>query len=120
MEAVRFQENAAGGPGGRPNPTGNDLVVSPDQANAGSTVNLLIRLTIVGGPPNFASPQSVSIGEYQGTNITRNSANGVISARVRIPNSANVGEATVFVGFGPGPRGEPPLNLSLINGFEIE
>ena len=109
-----------GGPGGRPNPTGNDLVVSPDQANAGSTVNLLIRLTIVGGPPNFASPQSVSIGEYQGTNITRNSANGVISARVRIPNSANVGEATVFVGFGPGPRGEPPLNLSLINGFEIE
>ncbi|MDP6858425.1 MAG: YHYH protein [Verrucomicrobiales bacterium] len=109
-----------GGPGGRPNPTGNDLVVSPEKGDAGSTVVLQIRLTIIGGPPNFATPQSVSIGEYRGTNISRNSANGIISARVRIPNSAETGKATVFVRFGTGPRGEPPLNLSLINGFEIE
>jgi len=109
-----------GGQGGGPNSTGNDLVVSPVQGNAGNIINLQIRLTIAGGPPNFATPQSVSIGEYQGTNISRNSANGIISARVRIPNSAETGKATVFVRFGPGPRGEPPLNLSLINGFEIE
>jgi hypothetical protein len=94
--------------------------VSPEKGEAGNTVVLQIRLTIIGGPPNFATPQSVSIGEYRGTNISRNSANGIISARVRIPNSAETGKATVFVRFGTGPRGEPPLNLSLINGFEIE
>ncbi|MEO1858780.1 MAG: hypothetical protein ABGZ19_02695, partial [Verrucomicrobiales bacterium] len=109
-----------GGAGGGPNATGNDLVVSPERGNTGNTFNLHIRLTIVGGPPNFAAPQLVSIGEYQGTNISRNPANGIISASVRIPNTASSGKATVFVRFGPGPRGEPPLNLSLVDGFEIE
>ncbi|MED6299860.1 MAG: YHYH protein, partial [Verrucomicrobiota bacterium] len=108
------------GGGGGPNPTGNDLIVAPNQGRAGNVMNLQIRLTIVGGPPNFAAPQSVSIGQYQGTNISRNPANGVISARVRIPNTASSGKVTVFVRFGPGPRGEPPLNLSLVDGFEIQ
>ena len=109
-----------GGQGGPPTSTGNDLVVLPDNGSAGSIVNLQIRLTIAGAPPAFVTPQSVSIGNYRGTNITRNRTNGIISARVRIPNAADSGDYSVFVGFGPGPRGEPPLNFSLVDGFKIQ
>lgn len=97
--------------------------VSPDSANTGDNFTLTINLDESLGtppiPPSNIVPDSVAIGDIEGTNIQRN--NFVVTATFNIPETASAGKKTIFIEFPapPDQQNAQPMVFSKMDAFEI-
>ncbi|MCP4349603.1 MAG: hypothetical protein GY795_29330, partial [Desulfobacterales bacterium] len=91
--------------------------IVPASAKQGETVT--VTLTLQGSmlPPADATPDTVTIGTVQGTDISWDGTS--ITVKFSIPDSEPVGAKDVSVGF-PAPSDLEPLVITKTGGFQVE